>query len=339
MTFEWPSPIVVRLQRALAEALSVEERLQRTSHQQRLELLLGRLLGRVHDGRHRPAPYPGTATWTAVGGFRLDFPMRIALLILTLIALLIPAAAQASPRQVMTFEAPDELYDDTRRDATLDEIRSFGVTQIRQLVYWQQVAPGANRKRKPRFNASDPDVISGARAARPADQRGHGPRHQGHPHPDGTCPALGDEDQEGPPQPAEREAVRAVRHRPGAPLRRTGRDVVGLERAEPAAVPDAAVPQEAAGLAGDLPRPLPRRTPRDPQRARQPARQDPHRRDVAARQRERPAPPEVPARRHLPELEVQARPARARACPPTATPTTPTRRASARASSRPTRTT
>ena len=84
--------------------------------------------------------------------------MRIALLTFTLIALLIPAAAQAAPRQVMTFEAPDELYDDTRRDATLDEIRAFGVTQIRQLVYWQQVAPSANRKRKPRFNASDPNA-------------------------------------------------------------------------------------------------------------------------------------------------------------------------------------
>ena len=100
--------------------------------------------------------------------------MRIALLTFTLIALLIPAAAHASPRQVMTFEAPDELYDDTRRDATLDEIRAFGVTQIRQLVYWQQFAPGANRKRKPRFNASDPERLSGARAARPADRAATG---------------------------------------------------------------------------------------------------------------------------------------------------------------------
>jgi hypothetical protein len=80
------------------------------------------------------------------------------LLILALLALLaVPAAAQASPRQVMTFEAPAELYDDARRDATLDEIRAFGVTQVRQLVYWQTFAPGPNRRRKPRFNASDPD--------------------------------------------------------------------------------------------------------------------------------------------------------------------------------------
>ena len=83
--------------------------------------------------------------------------MRIAILTITLLALLV-APAHASPRQVMSFEAPDELYDDSRRDATLDEIRGFGVTQIRQLVYWQQFAPSPNRKRKPSFNASDPNA-------------------------------------------------------------------------------------------------------------------------------------------------------------------------------------
>jgi hypothetical protein len=85
--------------------------------------------------------------------------MRITLLILTLLAVLVAVpAAHAGPRQVMTFEAPDELLDDGRRDATLDEIRGFGVTQIRQLVYWQQFAPGPNRKRKPRFDARNPDA-------------------------------------------------------------------------------------------------------------------------------------------------------------------------------------
>jgi hypothetical protein len=83
--------------------------------------------------------------------------MRIAILTITLLALL-ASAAEASPRQVMTFEAPDELLDDGRRDATLDEIRRFGVTQIRQLVYWQQFAPRPNRKRKPSFRATDPNA-------------------------------------------------------------------------------------------------------------------------------------------------------------------------------------
>ena len=85
--------------------------------------------------------------------------MRIRLLIIALLTLLaVPAAAEASPRQVMTFEAPDELFDDGRRDATLDEIKAFGVTQIRQLVYWQQFAPSPTRKTKPSFNAANPDA-------------------------------------------------------------------------------------------------------------------------------------------------------------------------------------
>jgi hypothetical protein len=83
--------------------------------------------------------------------------MRFRLLIIAMLCLLaLPAAAEASPRQVMTFEAPEELFDDARRDAALDEIKAFGVTQVRQLVYWQSFAPNPRRKRKPRFDASDP---------------------------------------------------------------------------------------------------------------------------------------------------------------------------------------
>jgi Cellulase (glycosyl hydrolase family 5) len=84
--------------------------------------------------------------------------MRTTLLIITLLAVLAaPAAADASPRQVMTFEAPEELFDDARRDATLDEIRAFGVTQIRQLVYWQTFAPRPSRKTRPSFDPRDAD--------------------------------------------------------------------------------------------------------------------------------------------------------------------------------------
>ncbi len=73
------------------------------------------------------------------------------------LALLLPAAAQASPRQVVAFEAPRELLSFRDRDRTLDEIRDFGVTQVRQLVYWRDFAPRPNSKRKPRrFDAADP---------------------------------------------------------------------------------------------------------------------------------------------------------------------------------------
>ena len=80
--------------------------------------------------------------------------MRIALLTMALV-LLLAAPAAAAPNQVMTFEAPDELFDTTRRDATLDEIKAFGVTQVRQLVYWQSFAPRPKSKRKPNFDATD----------------------------------------------------------------------------------------------------------------------------------------------------------------------------------------
>src|SRR3954471_8277599 len=85
--------------------------------------------------------------------------MRIRLLTLTLLSLLVvPAAAQASPRQVMSFEAPTELLDYSRVDATLREIRAFGVTQVRQLVYWQDFAPRPNGKTKPGINLANPDA-------------------------------------------------------------------------------------------------------------------------------------------------------------------------------------
>jgi hypothetical protein len=84
----------------------------------------------------------------------LLLPLALALAALALL----PAAGHASPRQVMTFEAPNELLDDSMRDQTLDEVRAFGVTQVRQLVYWNSFAPHATSKRKPSFKAWDPNA-------------------------------------------------------------------------------------------------------------------------------------------------------------------------------------
>ena len=84
--------------------------------------------------------------------------MRTRLLIAVVLALLAaPAAAQASPNQVMSFEAPSDLLDNSLRDPTLDQIKRFGVTHVRQIVFWNSFAPRPNAKRKPRFDASDPD--------------------------------------------------------------------------------------------------------------------------------------------------------------------------------------
>ncbi len=79
------------------------------------------------------------------------------ILALVLLAAL-PAAASASPRQPVAFEAPRELLSPDDRDRTLDEIRDFGVTQVRQLVYWKSFSPRPKSKTKPsRFDASNPD--------------------------------------------------------------------------------------------------------------------------------------------------------------------------------------
>ena len=79
----------------------------------------------------------------------------LALLALLAAALLAPAAAPASSAQVMTFEAPGELLDDSEREATLDEIQAFGVERVRALVYWRDFSARPNSTRPPSFNRAD----------------------------------------------------------------------------------------------------------------------------------------------------------------------------------------
>src|SRR5687767_5992306 len=105
--------------------------------------------------------HPRTATNAVPGAFRPSMLPRRHTLVLALALAApaaLPAAAPASPRQPVAFEAPRELFQDGSRERTLDEIRDFGVTNVRQLVYWRSFAPRPNRKRKPRggFVASDP---------------------------------------------------------------------------------------------------------------------------------------------------------------------------------------
>jgi hypothetical protein len=91
----------------------------------------------------------------------MPFPLRnvllpLALALAALVAL--PAAAGANPNQVTSFEAPGELLDANLRYEALDEIRGFGFDRVRQLVYWQSFAPSPNAKRKPSFDAANPDA-------------------------------------------------------------------------------------------------------------------------------------------------------------------------------------
>ena len=85
-------------------------------------------------------------------------PLRLLLLLGLLLAAALPASASASPRQWMTFEAPRELLEEESRDETLDEIRALGVDRVRVLVYWRRFAPAPDARRKPRFDARNPDA-------------------------------------------------------------------------------------------------------------------------------------------------------------------------------------
>src|SRR5690348_6583311 len=84
----------------------------------------------------------------------MRIPIRRTILLLTLaLAALaaVPAASHASANQKMVFEAPGQLLYDQLRPAALDKIQRFGVTNVRQLVYWQSFAPRPNSKRKPKI--------------------------------------------------------------------------------------------------------------------------------------------------------------------------------------------
>jgi hypothetical protein len=135
----------------------VHEGLERAPDEQRRQIQRRRLLRRVDD-RH-----PGSSWHRNQRGVdALVFSMRIKLPIIAAVVAVagaaLPAVAQAGPRQAMAFEAPTELMDPQQRTATLQEIASFGVDNVRQLVYWQSFAPRPNAKRKPRFNAADPNA-------------------------------------------------------------------------------------------------------------------------------------------------------------------------------------
>src|SRR5919198_5137317 len=85
--------------------------------------------------------------------------MRTRLIVTSLLCLLaFPVAAQASPRQVMSFEAPAELLDYSRVDATLDEVKAFGVSRVRQVVYMRNFVPRPRSKKKPRINLANPNA-------------------------------------------------------------------------------------------------------------------------------------------------------------------------------------
>lgn len=83
--------------------------------------------------------------------------LRSSLILLSLLALAsAPAGASAAPGQTTLFEAPSELLSDAQREQTLDEISALGVDTVRVLLYWNRVAPAAQDRARPAFDAADP---------------------------------------------------------------------------------------------------------------------------------------------------------------------------------------
>ena len=67
-------------------------------------------------------------------------------------------AALASHNETVFFEAPGSLLDVSppARAKTLQQLQSLGVRALRVVLYWRNVAPNPNHKRKPAFNQENP---------------------------------------------------------------------------------------------------------------------------------------------------------------------------------------
>src|SRR4051812_42934337 len=102
---------------------------------------------------------------------------RLLLALMTVLLLALPAAAQADATQRVLFEAPRELRSDDAalRARTLDEIQGFGVSWLRVVLYWNDVAPRPDTPALPRFDERDPtnyDWTRYDRMIREADAHG-----------------------------------------------------------------------------------------------------------------------------------------------------------------------
>ena len=98
--------------------------------------------------------------------------MRRVLFLSALVCVVLSAPAFASPSQSLTFEAPRDLADPARRDAAFAELDALGARALRVVVYWNDVAPSPNARSRPGFDPTDPTaydwsrydpIVSGAR--------------------------------------------------------------------------------------------------------------------------------------------------------------------------------
>lgn len=75
---------------------------------------------------------------------------------LVLVPLLTPGPAAASSNQVSLFEDDVQMLQNPA--ATLQDLRHLGVTTVRFNLRWSEIAPSPNSRRRPRFNASNPNA-------------------------------------------------------------------------------------------------------------------------------------------------------------------------------------
>ena len=106
--------------------------------------------------------------------------MRFLILTIAVAATLaVTSAAQARPGQSTIFQASREMRGDDAalRARTLEEISALGADYLRVNLYWHDVAPAADARRRPHFDEREPSAYEWSRYDRIVDgARAHGLR-------------------------------------------------------------------------------------------------------------------------------------------------------------------
>ena len=237
--------------------------------------------------------------------------------LLALLAAAFPASAGARllhPGDDLRGPARAARRPGARRDARRDQgLRRRSRARARVLAAVRPArdleAPAALRRERSRR-------LSGGHVgpARPPDRRHRGARHDRAAHAHRPGAEVGDARAARLPHRPRAQALRPVGDRGRAALRAAGRPVVDLERAQPAAVPPAAVQARPAGVPRALPQALPRGGAGAAPRARRLDRHGPVRGDLAGGQRADRLAAGLPPRGAVPGRGLQ----QARGLPPAA---------------------
>ena len=74
-------------------------------------------------------------------------------------AALVPAAASANSSQLEMIQDPADMV---TAPATLEQFRQLGANAVRVIVRWSAIAPNSTSRKKPKFNANDPNAYPAA---------------------------------------------------------------------------------------------------------------------------------------------------------------------------------